>query len=225
VRRAVAPLPAARRAAARVLAVGVTVLVVCLLALARWDAPTPAAEPATRTASPPVHHQQAAPARRVGSLVRPERPTAIRLPSGADVPVEAVSVTSDGELAVPGDVTRAGWWRGGSRVGDPFGSMLVAGHVDSSTQGLGRFAELLGVGPRARLRVTTRHLTQEFVVTARRLVPQGRLSRQRWIYAPTGRPRLTLVTCAPPYDRARGGYQNLAVLTALAATPAQRRPS
>ena len=30
--------------------------------------------------------------------------------------------------------------------------------------------------------------------------------------------RVTLVTCAPPYDRARGGYQNLAVVTA---TPVQ----
>jgi hypothetical protein len=47
------------------------------------------------------------------------------------------------------------------------------------------------------------------------MVRQDSLADERWLFAPTGDSRLVLVTCAPPYDRARGGYQNLAVVTAL----------
>ena len=35
----------------------------------------------------------------------------------------------------------------------------------------------------------------------------------------SGAARLTLVTCAPPYDASRGGYQNLAVVTAVPLGP------
>ena len=50
---------------------------------------------------------------------------------------------------------------------------------------------------------------------SRRLVPQGSLVDDAWIYDAAGDLRLTLVTCAPPYDASRGGYQNLAVVTAV----------
>ena len=153
-------------------------------------------------------------ARRARSVVVPEAPVAARLPSGRVVPVRAVSTTADGALDLPEDIGTAGWWRGGSRLGDPFGSMLVAAHIDSTTQGLGPYAELLRARPGQRVRITSRHLTQVFTVRSLRLVAQGPLARHPWISAPTGPPRLTLVTCAPPYDRSRGGYQRLAVLTA-----------
>jgi hypothetical protein len=163
------------------------------------------------------------PARRVGS-VPPEQPTAVRLPSGAWVRVTGVSSDDEGTLAVPSDISVAGWWRGGSRVGDPFGSTLVAAHIDSTTQGLGPFAELLSLRPGARVLLTTEHLTQAFRVRALRLVPQGSLRGERWIFSARGPRRLTLVTCAPPYDRSRGGYQNLAVVVAVpAAHPQPRR--
>ena len=117
------------------------------------------------------------------------------------------------------DVDIAGWWRGGSRLGDPFGSILVAAHVDSRTEGLGPFAELLTVARGARVRLEAAGLGQDFEVRARRLVPQGGLADDAWIYDAAERPRLTLVTCAPPYDASRGGYQNLAVVTALPVGP------
>ena len=72
----------------------------------------------------------------------------VRLPSGTSVDVDAVSTTSDGLLDVPDDIRTAGWWRGGSRIGDPFGSTLIAAHIDSRTQGLGPYAELLRVRAR-----------------------------------------------------------------------------
>jgi hypothetical protein len=162
-------------------------------------------------------------ARRARSAAVPEPPVAARLPSGRVVPVRAVSTTADGALDLPEDIGTAGWWRGGSRLGDPYGSMLVAAHIDSATQGLGPYAELLRARPGQRVRITSRHLTQVFVVRSLRLVPQGPLGRHPWISAPTGSPRLTLVTCAPPYDRSRGGYQRLAVLVARPLAPPARR--
>ncbi|WP_133176510.1 class F sortase [Nocardioides currus] len=168
----------------------------------------PSSDPAS--SDPPA--QRAAPARRAGSVL-PEAPVAATLPSGTVVPVRAASTTG-GLLDVPPDTHVAAWWRGGSRLGDPFGSTLLAAHVDSTTQGLGPFAELLEVERGDRVVLRSAHLTQEFVVRSRRLVPQGPLDDEQWLFASTGPHRLTMVTCAPPYVREDGGYQNLAVVTA-----------
>jgi hypothetical protein len=170
-------------------------------------------------AQPVPPARPAVPARRLATLVVPEAPTGARLPSGRVVRVQPVSTRSDGTLDVPEDIRTSGWWRGGSRIGDPFGSILVAAHIDSRSQGLGPFAELLSVKPGARVSVTTRHLRQTFTVRSRRLVPQKSLADQRWIFAPDGDARLTLVTCAPPFDATRGGYQKLAVVTAAPVRP------
>lgn len=163
------------------------------------------------------------PARRAPSVLVAQPPVLTTLPSGREVPVRSVGTTTAGLLDVPADVDQAGWWRGGSRLGDPFGSTLVAAHVDSRTQGLGPFAELLTVSRGARVRLASERLTQVFEVRSRQLVPQGSLVRETWLFDVSGERRLTLVTCAPPYDASRGGYQNLAVVTAVPVSPAERR--
>jgi hypothetical protein len=210
------------------LAVGV--LGVCagaVLALPRRDpGPTGAASSAaTRGSDPSAASVPARPARRADSVLVPERPVRITLPSGTVVPVRPAATAADGRLAVPHDIRSAGWWEGGSRLGDPFGSMLVAAHVDSRTQGLGPYAELLQARPGQRVRVASRHLRTDFRVSSLRLVPQGPLSSQPWIFSAAGRTRLTMVTCAPPYDRSRGGYQNLAVVTAVPVRGPQPGPA
>ena len=158
--------------------------------------------------------------------VSPEEPRSVRLPSGRVVPVAAVSSTGDGRLDVPDDIRSAGWWQGGARVGDPFGSTLLAAHVDSTTQGLGPFAELLVVKPGARIVLTTRVLRQVFRVRSLQVVPQASVRDiARWS-SPAGPRRLSLVTCAAPYVAAQGGYQNLVVVTARpVGPPVERRGS
>lgn len=178
-------------------------------------APAPAARaPTPERVAPPVPA-----ARRAGSVVRPRAPTRLTLPSGRTVTISSAGTTPAGLLAVPDDVGTAGWWEGGSRVGDPFGTILLAAHVDSRTQGLGPFAELLTVAPGARVRLASAGPAQVFAVRARRLVPQGSLDDDAWLFDASGGVRLALVTCAPPYDASRGGYQNLAVVTALPVGP------
>jgi hypothetical protein len=159
------------------------------------------------------------PARRADSVARPQPPRVAVLPSGRSVPIEAAGTTPAGLLDVPSDIDTAGWWTGGARLGDPFGSVLVAAHVDSTTQGLGPFAELLTVRAGTRVLLESAGLRQAFEVTSRRLVPQGSLVDDSWIFDASGELRLTLVTCAPPYVAAAGGYQNLAVVTAVPLGP------
>lgn len=157
----------------------------------------------------------AAPGRRTGA-VAPERPRRAVLPSGRAVRVRPAATTSDGTLDLPDDVNVAGWWRGGSRLGDPFGSTLLSAHVDSATQGLGPYAELLSVRPGDSIVLTSEHLRQEYVVRDLQLLDKGPLSDHSWVYSATGPHRLTMVTCAGPFVPRKGGYQRLAVVTATA---------
>lgn len=170
------------------------------------------------TAHPPT---PAPTAPRAGSVV-PARPLTVRLPSGRRLSVRAVS-TRHGLLDVPADVDRVGWWRGGSRIGDPFGATLLAAHVDSTDQGVGPFAELLGVRRGALVRISGRGLTQDFAVASLRLVPRRALARHVEVFSPRGPRRLTLVTCAGPYVPSRGGYLDLLVVTATPTTAAREK--
>jgi hypothetical protein len=165
---------------------------------------------------------QAGPAKRAGPPDA-QRPTSVQLPSGIRVPVRPAGTRGRGLLDVPDDITEAGWWRAGARLGDPFGSTLIAGHVDAADQGLGAFAELLSVRQGQQVRVRSRGLEETFTIQSRRLVPRARLRAAADIYSVRGPRRLTLVTCAPPYLRDRGGYQNLAVVTAVPAGGAHAR--
>lgn len=162
-------------------------------------------------------------ARRASTVVVAEPPELLTLPSGGEMLVRPAGTSPQGLLDVPADIAQAGWWRGGAQLGDPFGSTLVAAHVDSRTQGLGPFAELLELPRGARVRLDSDHLSQTFEVRSRRLVPQGSLDREAWLFDVAGQRRLTLVTCAPPYDAARGGYQNLAVVIARPLGPTVAR--
>ena len=200
--------------------VGVAALVTGLaVAGLTWAAPErarPAAAPRTTATAPTSHpaiEVPAVPARRTGA-VRPERPSTSRLPDGTVVPIRPAGVAADGSLAVPDDVRVAGWWRGGSRLGDPFGVTLLAAHVDSTTQGLGPYAGLLSVRAGQRIVVGSARLSQTFAVVSLRLMPRPALPQHRRLFTARGDRRLVLVTCAGPYDARRGGYQNLAVVTA-----------
>jgi Sortase domain len=209
-------LPLNRR---RLATLGTALLVASVTGCAVGGSADPIAgspEPATAAAPAQV-------AERVGAVV-PEPPQGIQLPNGRRVGIRAVGTTRNGVLDVPTAIDVAGWWDGGSLLGDPFGSTLVAAHVDARTQGLGPFASLLTVRPGDLVHVWSDGLKQSFEVTSRRLRPQGAIGPGSWLHSPEGARRLTLVTCAGPFDAARGGYQNLAVIVAEPLDRARKRP-
>lgn len=163
----------------------------------RPSATTLAAEPATESAAN-----------------RSTPPTGLRLPDGLRVPVVAVGTLAGGALDVPPDIRTAGWWRGGAMLGDPFGSMVIAAHVDSRTQGLGAYAVLLTVKAGQTVTVSAGRREQTFAVTQRRVVSRTKLDSVPDVFSAKGPARLTMITCAGPYDKSRGGYQNLAIVSA-----------
>ena len=141
-------------------------------------------------------------------------PARVVLPDGSAAPVLPVGLRSDGSLVIPDDVRAVGWWTGGSKAGEVFGSVVIAGHVDSATRGIGVFAELKHLaagqvvmldsgGQQARYRI--------FSVTR---VPQAEISQAAGIFAVDGEARLVLITCGGPFDPARHRYQDNLVVVA-----------
>jgi LPXTG-site transpeptidase (sortase) family protein len=136
------------------------------------------------------------------------------LQSGRTVPVDVAVTGDDGSLRLPIDVRRAGWWNGSARIGDPLGSIVVAAHVDSFTQGLGAFAELLAARPGDHLALGASRLSQEYRVVSARLVPKASLAESSSLFSAAGQESLVLITCGGTYDAARGGYQENFVVKA-----------
>ncbi|MBA3528266.1 MAG: class F sortase [Propionibacteriaceae bacterium] len=141
-------------------------------------------------------------------------PTSLSLPGGASAEVMPAK-TVDGELKVPEHVRHVGWWDGSSYAGDPFGSTVIAGHVDSATEGIGFFARLLriGVGDRVTLRGDGHRASYRIVSV--QLVTKKALASDSRAFDVTGDHRLVLITCAGDYDRSRGGYDSNLVVTGM----------
>jgi Sortase domain len=158
-------------------------------------------------------------ARPADSQVRTERPLAVTLPSGRVLPVDPADTLHNGTLAVPRDIRRAGWWTGSSRLGDPFGSVVLAAHVDSFTQGVGPAAELLEARSGDRVRLAARHTVQWYRVSSVRMVPRADLRHETVAFSAAGDRRLVLITCGGAYDASRGGYADNVVVVARPAGP------
>ncbi|WP_030692296.1 class F sortase [Streptomyces globisporus] len=166
----------------------------------------PAAEAATARGpgwgEPSPDHRTAAPRRiEIGT-------------AGLDAAVVPVGVRDDGRAEIPDAPAQAGWYRFGPAPGDPEGSAVLMGHVDSRTGGLGAFAALVGVRPGDR--VVIRRTGAPSVLY--RVVSSAQVDKERLppsVFARTGRPVLTLITCAPPYDPDAGGYRKNLVVTAV----------
>ena len=140
-------------------------------------------------------------------------PERLTLPGKASAAVLPAS-TVDGLLAVPETVDHVGWWDGSAWAGEPFGSTVIAGHVDSATEGVGFFARLLGikVGDTITLRADSHRL--KYRVTSVRKVAKKALATDSQALKQTGPHRLVLITCTGNYNRDRGGYESNLVVVA-----------
>jgi hypothetical protein len=154
-------------------------------------------------------------ARPAATQIGAQPPIRVTLPSGAQVRVLPASTNHAGVLEVPEDIERAGWWDGSSRIGDPFGSIVVAAHVDSFTQGIGTFAQLLAMHPGDEVQLESVGLRQSFRVVTAHLEAKTSLADDSRVFAPDGDSRLVLLTCGGTYDPILGGYQDNMVVIAL----------
>lgn len=123
------------------------------------------------------------------------------------------AVTVDGLLVVPENVQHVGWWDGSAQAGEAFGSTVIAGHVDSATEGIGFFVRLrrIKVGDTVTLRADSHRL--QYRVTSVRKVAKKALATDSQAFQQSGPHRLVLITCTGRYHRDRGGYDsNLVVM-------------
>ncbi|HYJ76462.1 MAG TPA: class F sortase [Kineosporiaceae bacterium] len=145
-------------------------------------------------------------------------PTRVVLPDGSAAPVVPVGLHPDGALVIPEDVHTVGWWTGGSRAGEAYGSVVVAGHVDSATQGIGVFAALRRLAPGQVVELDGGGHALRYRIVSATEVPQAEISSRAGIFAVDGEPRLVLVTCGGAFDRERHRYQDNLVVVATPLT-------
>ena len=140
-------------------------------------------------------------------------PKQVTLPGRATAAV-LPAATVGGMLKVPENVRKVGWWDGSARAGEPFGSTVIAGHVDSRTGATGFFARLLGikVGDTITVRAGSHRL--KYRVTSVRKVAKKALATDSQALQQTGPHRLVLITCTGTYHRDRGGYDSNLVVVA-----------
>jgi sortase (surface protein transpeptidase) len=172
--------------------------------------PAPAATAAAGPTGPSVTTRDASPA----AAVTAPAPARITVPArGVDAPVDAVGIAADGQMELPDDVARVGWYRFGPVPGAA-GSAVLAGHVDDSEQGRGALFPLADAAVGDEVAVTdAAGATTRWRVVSRELITKQVLPVDR-IFARDGAPRLTLVTCGGPFLPEFRSYRDNVVVVA-----------
>jgi hypothetical protein len=145
-------------------------------------------------------------------------PARVRLRAlGIDARVVPVGIDlAQGTLGVPPALKKLGWWRDGALPGAASGSILVAGHLDSSSGALGAFFWLRRAKPGDRVEVETAGgRTYVYRVVSVGKYRKGALPANVW--SRRGPARLVLVTCGGPFDRKLRHYRDNLVVTAVPA--------
>ncbi|MBA2696348.1 MAG: class F sortase [Actinobacteria bacterium] len=145
-------------------------------------------------------------------------PEHLDLPGGRTAAVHP-AVTVRGELQVPEDVEHIGWWDGSAYAGDPFGSTVLAGHIDSAEQGLGFFTALLDMQPGDVVALRSGDQALRYQVTSTALVDKDVLASDTSAFDQRGQHRLVLITCSGRWRPEVHSYEsNLVVVAHPAAT-------
>lgn len=117
-------------------------------------------------------------------------------------------------MAIPTDIHTLGWYKFGPAPGAAAGSIVIVGHVDSAVDGLGAFFYLRTIPDRATITVTTADgKTHDYQVKARESFAKDNEPLAD-LFAHTGAPRLTLITCGGTFNRETRSYDDNIVVTA-----------
>ena len=140
-------------------------------------------------------------------------PVSLRVPAlGIDTKLLGLRKDRSGELQVPEDPQRAGWYSQGPAPG-AHGSAVVVGHVDSY-EGPGIFVGLSGLPKGAEIDVRRSDgTTATFVVQSVDSYSKTDFPTQQ-VYRGDGAPSLRLITCGGTFDRKAKSYQENVVVLA-----------
>ena len=149
-------------------------------------------------------------------------PVSLRLPTlGVVAPLDAVALEPDGAMEIPHDIRRVGWYELGVMPGEPTGTAVLSGHVDSREQGRGALWGLksMDVGDQ----ITVDHedgRSTTWRVEARTSYLKEQLPIAD-IFTRFGDPRLVLITCGGDFDRSARRYSRNIVVYAAPVTDAE----
>lgn len=145
-------------------------------------------------------------------------PLEIVLPNGNSAPVLKADTADDGSLLIPENPRVVGYWSGGAKPGEPFGSVVIAGHVDSAKYGVGVLFGLKGVKNDQVIELRNGKQKQRYRVTGTATVLQQSLATDnRTIFDQTTPGRLVVITCGGPFDPVKHRYQDNFIVTAVPA--------
>ena len=177
----------------------------------------PAGAPAESAPATAAGGSDAASAARSAAPIPVGVPVGLQLPRlGVQAPVDPVGVV-DGELQVPEDGKRLGWWVGSVAAGGKSGTTVIDGHIDTP-QGRGAFYQLQHVEAHDQVVVTVAGgATVTYWVTERRTYAKADGLPPEVFGDAAGPPRLVLITCGGRYDAATASYDDNVVVVAVPA--------
>lgn len=180
--------------------------------------PAGLSSPAQTAAAPP---DPARPQVEVRAATLPELPAApippVRLTYeaiGADLPIDAVGVATDGQMDIPADALRAGWYRHGAAATDDVGAVVVAAHAGSFITPRGPLYDLRDASPGDLVSLmdaagtSTAYEVREVEQLGKTTIDWARY------FDRAGPRRLVLITCGGRWDADRQSYEDNIIVTA-----------
>jgi len=129
----------------------------------------------------------------------------------ASASIATIDTRDSGELSLPPDPGQVGWWQSGALSGDAFGSVVLAGHIDSRDRGIGFFVRLLRVQPGDEVVLSDGTYQQRYRVVSTRNVPKASLATGTDTFSQRVPARLVLLTCTGPFNPKTHYPDNLVV--------------
>lgn len=138
-------------------------------------------------------------------------PTRIQVPSiDVDAAIENVGVLENGQMGVPEDDSKVGWFEPGTKPGNK-GNSVLAGHVDNY-KGPAVFFYLKDLKKGDEIIVTDKDGKKKtYVVQKLESYPMDNSPIEK-IFGSTDEKRLNLITCTGTFVRDKGGHQDRLVV-------------
>ncbi|MGP4077130.1 sortase domain-containing protein [Halobacillus sp. K22] len=149
-------------------------------------------------------------------------PANIQIPAiDVNSEIESVGVLDNGQMGVPEDPDKAGWFEPGTEPGN-VGNSVIAGHVDSRT-GPAVFYDLDKLEKGDEIIVTDKNGEKKtYVVQKLESYPENDSPISR-IFGPTDERRLNLITCTGEFIRDQGGHQDRLVVYSILKEPEKKK--
>lgn len=132
---------------------------------------------------------------------------------GITMKVRAEGVAGDGQMALAPTPADIGWYRYGSRPGDPTGATVLAGHLDEPAYGIGPLVELVNLRQGDIMTVSSGTKTFRYSVTSVTSIKKTALDLSG-LFTRVGPPLLHVVTCGGNFDQETHHYDANVVVIA-----------